>query len=152
MKVFLNSKGKYVNYPCEKWVRPFKKIIESYNIKLIEVDISKDEDRKYIENNCESKDFFIGRFSEHYFPAWVAHYESIAGLFGSRIFPNANEVFYYNDKNKQRKLFENNGYPHPKTIYVENPSDISLPFLWNVWSYLIKYQKKTILTVCAMIL
>lgn len=95
---------------------------------MIEVNVFNEESLESIKIHYESGDFFIGRFSEHRFPTWVTHHEDIAELFGPRMFPNVNEVFYYNDKDKQRKLFEDKNYAHPKTIYVNDVSDISLPF------------------------
>jgi len=128
MKVFLNTGGQYINDACWLWVSPFKKLIESRGFEVVETDISRKEERESIKKHYEQGDFFITRFSEHWFPVWVAHYNEIAPLFGDRIFPNSSEVYYYNDKERQRKLFEEKGYPHPKTIYAKSAEDISLPF------------------------
>ena len=35
-------------------------------------------------------------------------------------------MYFYNEKNKERKLFEEKNYRHPKTIYAEHAKDINL--------------------------
>ena len=124
MKVFLNVGGRYINYWCKNWVNRFRNHLKKREIETIEIDISKEEDRGFIKKNHKQNDLFISRFSEHRFPGWVTHYKEIAPLFGDRMYPNAKEVYYYNDKNRQRILFEEMGYPHPKTIYAKSSEDL----------------------------
>jgi len=70
---------------------------------------------KQIRSQYEQGDLFICRIEERRYLRLLPWYEDICNIFGNKFsFPNFQSLWFYDNKNRQKNLFEEKGYPIPK--------------------------------------
>ena len=118
--IYLHTDSKY--HP-DQWYRRFEHLFQQRGLTYRKVNLLRKDYRKL---KVEPGDGLIGRFGhwrrdlERIRPI----YDDLATRFSDRIFPARHTYSYYDDKRAQLALFQEQGYPTPRSAVVETPQDV----------------------------
>ena len=128
MKLYIHKDIFYsIEYGDETWSNAFKWLLDK-KYKNIDYEIINLHYEQNINDlQIGNDDYCICRFA-HYkedFELSKRVYPLLYKKFEGRVWPNKDEWYYYNDKQRQLEFFEKNNIPHPISLYSYGREDFT---------------------------
>jgi len=128
MKLYIHKDIFYsIEYGDETWSNAFKWLLDK-KYKNIDYEIINLHYEQNINDlQISNDDYCICRFA-HYeedFELSKRVYPLLYKKFEGRVWPNKDEWYYYNDKQRQLEFFEKNNIPHPISLYSYGREDFT---------------------------